>query len=549
MELSFCNISYILLGISSFSARNNFLARKQRIEKYFSGIVGCKVSFEAEIKKIVDAESERLTKAAKENIVKYLLLIKGPFLKDTDSGYENLGDFFQLHHLLRENKEDLFLKSLRPYLANKDKIDAMIRTSELSADMNIFMQLILHNGMQKAMREILKCFYVDINSLTRVHKNQQPYRLVCYLAEKGYHDLIKIAVASKDLQVFIKENEDKFTSVFQACVFGQSYYKNVKNYRKEFTTNFEICIDLIIGHEDFKRVIKEQEPMVDVMRYNYDYAALKLIEKFGLRCEFIDEINEKILKNFLNAQVKIVDCDTVEVNYEFLAEDDENKSLLKLKNSELSTLIKHPVLAAYIELKSGRFRSSQRWNFFAFLVFFVGLSFLGFLLKSFNVHEVWSATCLGIACLYLATREGFQIYFIWEDVKRDYDFTSILILKETLTLYISALSNVAEVFLIFFTALSTVTVLLDWDHLFRIAFSLTILLGALELSFLLTAAFSSSFGIYFFMLKNVSITFGRIIIFFFIIILAFGFAFHVVFHDAGDDSEADDATDKYRVRR
>lgn len=332
--------------------------------------------------------------------------------------------------------------------------------------------------------------------------------------------------------------------LYSCCVRGRGYCKYVK-VNKTYTVDYDKCIDMIIQHSDFRSVVQHQNVMAEAIRYNYDYASMELMKTFGLKCEFIEELTGKVLHRFLNKRVEETK-NGITVDYEFLEKVEEdsgsskisNKSLHTIKNTDLCKALKHPVLASYIEMKNYRFRNLHSINFAMFLIFFVLSLVVGFVLKSNNYKKTGTVCLFGVAVVYLALREFLQFIFNLMTLKRleKIPIGPKLIIKST-AYHFDSSSNIAELFLILSTFLSTLTIYVENDFYFRLFFSITILLTTLELSLLLTATFSSTLAIYFFMLKKVAISFARVMIFFFLIILAFSFAFHVVFYMPNHESE------------
>jgi hypothetical protein len=263
--------------------------------------------------------------------------------------------------------------------------------------------------------------------------------------------------------------------------------KNVKEneYKIDYTDDFKKCMDLLIYHPIFN--LKELDPMYEAIFYRFDYAIKKLISRFGLTKEFIEELDIKSIETFLNSCVSEV-CNKIKIdtfflncNNEFNDQENKNSSVeilydfSKLEPAKTKLLICHPIISTYIDEKSSRFSSLYSYNF--------AIYFFLFLVPLMYEYFTTGSKILIVASIYLLVRELLQFYMIYLDEKS---------IRRALNLHFSTPTNWIEISLVISS--STVVVIScffedeEW-FVYEIAFIMMALLATLETTVLLTEYF------------------------------------------------------------
>jgi hypothetical protein len=343
----------------------------------------------------------------------------------------------------------------------------------------------------------------------------RPKRFAFYAAEKGYPDLLKQFLDREECEVMICE-EGRNISLFSEAVRGHcinksSIYNPVLD---KFPVDFDKCVRMILGDARFKDTLSTHTPMIDAIKYNYEYASFQLLEKCGLSERTIGESTDPILEKFLNSRVQESDKEFV-VNYDFLQNAKPNEHCLNLiANSEAKHLLRHPVLSTYIDLKSRRFDPLHQISLVLFIMIFAVPFIIAHFL--FESDRVMALLMLAVPIFYMVVRGAIKLGFYYQSLDPVLQFESHLIL---------------EFLLLISTVATFIALLFNWTIPFKIAYSIVILLMSFELILLLTAAFQT-LRIYLLMLKMIVFTYGKIFTIFILFIFAFTFSFHVVFYNA-----------------
>lgn len=477
----------------------------------------------------------------KDNVIKYLL----------DFNKMNLNSLKPFKQKLEDTGATTFMQLLVPIMVESEKDFRPLFTKHIrklrkefnvednkvifTADCNVLFQHAFQKKLGKVMSNIIQNHLVDVNNLVRIDDGQTK-RFSFYAAEKGYPDLLQRFLEREDCEVMMTQ-DGRNVSLFNEAVRGHCINKSsiYNPMLDKFPVDFDKCIRMILSDSRFKGTLQSHTPMIDAIKYNYEYASFQLLEKCGLSERTIGESTDIILEKFLNSRVH--ECDkSFRINYDFLnnAKSDEciptlsDHCLTHIANSEARHLVRHPVLSLYIDLKSRRFEILHQICLILFVTFFV-IPFVTahFLYRS---DRVMGLVMLGVPIIYLLVCETIKLFFYYHSVQSEVSQQTMF--ERFLLKYFGSASNVLDVLLIVLSIATFIALLINCTtFLFQIVYSIVILLMALELLLLLTAAFQT-LRIYLLMLKQIVFTYGKIFTIFILFIFAFTFSFHVIFYNA-----------------
>lgn len=531
----YSNFQKIIDVNSDHKKQTEVSARLKLIENYI-----CK---KLSIDKLQECNLETVRKledpCSAENILKYLIDFRKITISEKDIK-TNDPKFLHLYGLVIRKDDKQFGRSFGDYQKTKEaEFPEVAHLSEvLVADFNILIQCAYLHNYKLAIKNIIKCKKIDVNCLKiRCKKNKY---FAVYAAEKGYSDLLKLFFDSKNkkLNLVVKMKDDRHQSILTECLKGSSYFKNEEIKSEDFyPRKYDDCIDLIVKQEEFPETILPLNPMRDIVKHHNEYAALKLINIFGLLPQFVQELNRSFLESFLDSKVtesqNSVKDFNIKADYEFLMkkENSPDSSLDSLamltSHNELKDLITHPVLSSFVEMKLRRFKYLYIVNLFLFITIFFGAIFCG--------HCYLRSLPFIIAGCYLLFRELLQLYFFLKNSK-------VLKSEEDLCNncweFLKSKGNMLEIALIWASFMTGFMLMNQSDSLlyYRIFITIIIILGSIEFSLLLIEVFPG-LAIYIHMLKTVMITFIKISFLVVIYIMAFGFCFHVIFYSPMADTE------------
>lgn len=303
-------------------------------------------------------------------------------------------------------------------------------------------------------------------------------------------------------------------------------------------------IDKILKNDNFSTIVISF-PSNMARNETCHYVAVKMLEN-GTELHEVpaDWISPVAFKKFLDSRITYNGETLIEIDCGFLQETGNRKFKIKGKqditdevifndatdalqyiiNSEsLQTLITHPVLSTYINLKSLKYRSIYLWNFWIFFVLFIlpfgSLVSLHFLSDQQNMIFHWLYFGVKVFCpfsvLFLVIREAFQFYSVEGSFKT----------------YFKKMSNWVESALILFSTLTLVVCWVD-DNPFITKYLEpyvpVIMIALMTVDFMSMLPFASM-PLHMMMLKKVSLTFLKFFITFIFILIAFSICFCVVF--------------------
>lgn len=392
------------------------------------------------VKKLTSLEKVFAQKQLNDVKLKYWKALEAIWNKDLN-GFTDC--FYQYKKSIEEYYDDAS-KSVKKFYSPQEF------ESLLTADCNLLILKDFSTDTKKIFRAIIKSKSVDIDRLVHIKRGEKTETpLVFYVAEKGYHDLLKaIFDSKKDVRTAYKDDSGKITSLYSSCVEGYSNQQDISKIT-DLHVDYDKTMDLILKNITLKdeksktnkrekaktsntiaklletftfsvgemqnELFKEQNPMRNAMAHNYDNGALKLIQNFHLSRQFLEELNPRVLEKFLNSSVS-VDQEEVLVNYEFLRSYqhsfDGNRNATEvldyiMYDPDMAHLISHPVLSNYIESKCNRY---SWWHFFdllTFFLFYVVCFMLGFLMSD----EIMRKVFLVVASSYIFVHSSYQLYF------------------------------------------------------------------------------------------------------------------------------------------
>jgi hypothetical protein len=292
------------------------------------------------------------------------------------------------------------------------------------------------------------------------------------------------------------------------------------------------CIDLIVADKEFDKLLTEFNLMHDAVVYQNQYAISKLINRFGLKAEFFEELDKDSLESFLDSNVSFnrernKKLSETKIDYENLCKDNCWKALAAIKNSnELRELITHPVITTFVNFKIQQFTRIFILNLLLFVVFFITPVWYCF--QYLDPLGMW------LACSYILLREIFQSIISRISLSDPQCYFESKTMKE---IFWKSPANILECLLFLSTMGAAVTLHLDTLPFYKLFLVLSILFATVEFSILITAVFPSN-GIYFFMLRTVLKTFLSTAFVYLLFVISFAMCFHVVFDDIkGDDDD------------
>lgn len=359
----------------------------------------------------------------------------------------------------------------------------------------------------------------------------------------------------KNFEIFQEHDEDEFEETFcEYLDFMRQHYRDDFNQELQEDSNLLLTFALNHGLKKAMQILIRCYS-VDVNKSTYsadvsinnEYAMLKLLEKgyyLGYEDEEINKdgnwINAKVFEQFLDSRVTKTNGNAqslgrdedrgIQIDYTFLispeirpisVSDNNGQRLIfnpgmaplewLLTNEKLRHLITHPVLSTFINLKSFKFSQIYSLNLYMFCVFYV-LPFISVFIY-YDPHEDTDMLKILIpaatATFYLTIREAIQFFWIIDNKIE----------------YFKKKSNKLEMLMIFSSWWLLIALLIGKYHSYQVSSAFIILFGAVEL---LTILPFSTLSIYFYMLKEVTVTFLKFFTIFILIILAFTFSFYAI---------------------
>lgn len=498
-----------MVDINSDSPRQKEVTQRINfINSYICGILGTEKLEDLNIEAF-----ERINeKTVMENVLKYLLEFEYDQITGTDFCNLNTNRFESpFLNLLKALLNNSDVKTFGPLYGNfiKDKINELC----FIADANVLLQVAYLRQNKEMVVKILKQKNIDVNQLKiRARKNRKFVRITAY---KGYFELLKIMCDGNDFKIVIQNKVGNDVSIFSECLIGNN---NCDDECLQVSSicerKYDECIMLLINHKDFTDL---SNPMKEAVKHDCKTAILGLFQKFGLKSEYVQELDKSRLLMLLNSCV--TEEKTIDINCEFMKDDAEGiMSLVSIiSNRETKELITNPVLSTLINFKVERFSTIFRLNLILFVLTFIGPI-------AWGLHtDTKSLFFLGATALLF--REILQFCFCYKKLK--YFSGKFKFLSKLKSFYV-ARGNIIESLLVLTTIFCGITEKSN-DLIYRMFLIVTILLTTVEFSLLLTAV-APPLAIYMFMLQKVIKTFLKTSILIILYILAFGICFRVVFY-------------------
>jgi hypothetical protein len=438
--------------------------------------------------------------------------------------------FFQLLLALMDEDSEPFFDKFDDYL---DSFNAKYTDRELesvlTAECNLLFLKALASDLEDVLEYVIKKPLININRLKVSHGCYRlEIPLLFYVTERGYNELLKAAFDSKKhLNYSHTDAKGQTLSLLTFCLRGYRFYRR-EGRLTDLSVDYDDCVDQILRHLKRDEIfLKTYNPMVDALRYNYDNAALKLIQHFGLTFQFLTAMNERVLKKYLDQHVK-PDKEGIAVNYRFLSDQIIKDITRKI---DLKPSIQHPVIANYIELKYSKYWPFHVLDLLVFVLFSVTFPILYFFLR--NTGNLYRFL-LYLSILYSVLKFGFQIMLFYEslllpNISRFTCYyqdpaTSVPFKKSRI------IAGFTETMILFFLMMALIS------HLFtnspEYLFSASLVLMTIEMTKMLSRISPHNVSKYILMFKAVAITLTITLGIFFWIILAFTLAFHVVLYES-----------------
>jgi hypothetical protein len=314
--------------------------------------------------------------------------------------------------------------------------------------------------------------------------------------------------------------------------------------------SYKNCIDFIINHAKFEKYLIAHDPMYDAMKYNNEYAIEKLIAKFGFNVLFLEELNKRSLKNFLDSRVRENWTDEslvpeITIDYSFmqpekrLSDNDLTRTSIEslhyiVTNSEVKNLIAHPVLSYYIDERFRRYNNLYLLNFMLFLVLFC----LPILLHYYTDIPKLPF----ISMMYLIIREFFQFIILYKrksEEQIDGSCKSQNVFLATLNEHFISKTNVMETLLIIASILLGLAPSKNVRN-YKQKLIAVVLLGSFELGILITETFPMQTRQLLMFRTIIKNSIGIIFM-----IVGFNVAFAFAFHLNVKGSDSDKAFDNF----
>ena len=356
-----------------------------------------------------------------------------------------------LNVLLIEGKEDKFLRIFHVYLEDlKNKENFW---EQLQRDCDLFLSIAVGFGLEQCANYILNSVEsFDVNETTCINE-------VCSF---GYFQVLSLFLVRRDFNLIL--NGDKWSCRTVLGLLMQGFYtRNLfqVNFKHAFARDYEKCVELIFAdpHTRFRAIINSptMSPMFSAVAHGFDYAAVKMLQNgFYLGLSSLKwsvcskHLKPEMLRQFLDSAVQKnelrMDEHALKVNYSFLIAPELRRNTIRFinyefngvadltiddhlmfnkdmetfnliaQNEDLKHLIKHPVLASYINLKHFKYNPIYHLNLLLYALFYP-LPFLVVFLHD----DAWRASLAGAFSAFLSLRELLQFLMlartIWDHFK------------------------------------------------------------------------------------------------------------------------------------
>jgi hypothetical protein len=276
--------------------------------------------------------------------------------------------------------------------------------------------------------------------------------------------------------------------------------------------------------------------MRDAVECNNKYAVLKLIDKFGLKDTFLEDMKMEFLEHYLHSKISSQQGGAIKIDYTFMKQESWINLFIKfLENNEIKDLITHPAVSVFIEYKSRRFIKLHTLSLIMYLLLFVLPIGFTFFTTDENVKEIcWiTASVYSLIINLLSNPQGNKSIF-----------ASLFDLK------VSFLDRV----LLASTVLATTSLhlenhkqnLFEMHNLYKSFFIITILMGSIKLMLLFSAVYRT-LAIYLYMLWTVTQTFFKMLGIFGLFTITFTICFCLSFKPNLNISSGNETASKQTI--
>lgn len=385
--------------------------------------------------------------------------------------------------------------------------------------------------------------------------------IVCYCssADKHYEyfkdKLLDRGTSFKMLFYVIEKKEveyvEKFPDYYRKL---PNKFKKCKEFTEKFSAKFMFAqltaamrnntfeiIDIILKNGSFSSLIPLL-PKNLVDSSTLDYVMLQMLKQdFELTILKSSSISYNVMKKFLDSRISFKGHELFEVNCTFMLQkiakiykikceadvdytlafrEDITSLKIIVENEIFKSLITHPVIASYIDLKSLKYQRIFFWNFiiYAFLFMFPLSVLICYKILNLTTTMSFLKICpYFIAPVYLLIREVIQFTMVEERNWKKYA-------KKTTNKFEVSLFLATLILIIccwFFASEKE-----GWKRCLRFYFAVFILASLVEGLCLIPPSSSQHFSM---ILKNVLSTFLDILILLAILLVPVSFCFHVIF--------------------
>ncbi len=473
---------------------------------------------------------------------------------------ENEFDFWKLIFCIIDKDEVEFQNLFTEYEKNYSEYS---HSSALQADCNLLFQLACSRGISKILQCVIGCKKTKVNAITfeTTAGSVKAAKIICL---NGLWEILELFLMIKEFKRALSFQYLQCYTIFDACVEGSANKKSANS--KQYDVNYDKCIDLIIEDQQFLNMVNiNYNPLMCFEAYNYPYAQEKILRKLILTKKLYWNVDPSLVEIFLNSCITEY-RNGIKIDYGFLFSENnfrrasssgsielvkiktDNYGIVELeetqsvdddvdlndfyrtynqsiqgeyvfgnfleilhKKPEMNHLIRHPVIKTYMDIKGNvNMTNLSKLNVILFIFLYVIPVVMGFLLHHEMKMNNHSFLLLGLANLYLLSRELVQLGFIY-DSPLDYFFDKSNILE--LTIIILSLWSFHLIWIqdaVTLKTSSSATILF-------IVFSLVSQLHRLNYKL----------NLYLYMFRAVSKTFLKLTIYFFVLVCGFTIIFHL----------------------
>ncbi|CAH1370781.1 unnamed protein product [Tenebrio molitor] len=469
-------------------------------------------------------------------------------------------------------KKDLYSRPLPEKIlheAPKEKLFSLLKlskqqefidyfdTSPLRHSINLddgsstILQYGCENGLSEVVRYLLNK-RVNVN-LTVKNNEKRPIELV---AERGYYEIFRMLLDAPNVEIpssvlcyIIKQSDaTKFPNINHEKCCKMLLKKLMLP--EELESNRKIIVD-VNGEDTMKNT-----PLHYALRYADEETTqqlLKLGASLASKNDFgimpIEDIKPELLEKHLNECIKFnskeknYDDFKVTFNYNTLIPMSKNQSksnpesgnylcnevtaetemfAYMSQSPELKRLLKHPVIVSFLLMKWHKIRLLFYTNLLFYILFVVSL-----IIYIFTCYVNFDAETSSDFCTALGNSFWYILNVtLWILVLRELFQITISPMK-----YFQNFANYIEILLIIITIM---ILYVNSPSIEKQLASVAILLVALEL--VLMSEQHPKLSTYAVMLKTVSANFFKLLLWYFLLLIAFALSFYILFHDDSFDN-------------